>query len=73
MAHGHLLSESLSVPVEEQKASSHETVGDDKSLSSQDGPQSDEPLDARVERWVQFTSTPLTDIECSCGLMVSVF
>ncbi|XP_056611150.1 UBX domain-containing protein 4 isoform X1 [Triplophysa dalaica] len=42
--------ESMSVPVEEEKASGHQTAGDDKSVSSKDIPQSEEPLDAKVER-----------------------
>lgn len=61
---GRLLPESLSVPVEEEKASGHQTAGDDKSVSPKDIPQSEEPLDAKVERWAElhFTWMPLTDI-----------
>ncbi|XP_067300744.1 UBX domain-containing protein 4 [Pseudorasbora parva] len=42
--------ESLSVPMEEEGASGYVTPGEDKSLTSENKSQPDEPLDARVER-----------------------
>lgn len=39
--------------MEEDGASGHANPGDDKSLPSEDASQPDEPLDARVERWVE--------------------